>query len=67
MYYPKDFLDECPYKLWIIWKCYILPELKFLKELMSIKPVRVWCLSLLVFFKQGLSFNYVYVVDFMIY
>ena len=33
-YYPQVFLDECLYKLWIIWKCYILIELMFLKELM---------------------------------
>ena len=27
-------LDECLYKLWILWKCYIMIELKFLKALM---------------------------------
>ena len=36
-HYPQVFLDECLYKLWIIWKCYIFIELAFLKELMLIK------------------------------
>ena len=34
--YPQVFLDECLYK---IWKCYIMIELTFLKELMLIKEV----------------------------
>ena len=33
---PQVFLDECLYK---IWKCYIMIELTFLKELMLIKEV----------------------------
>ena len=38
-YYPQVFLDECLYKLWIIWKRYIMIELMFLKELVLIKHV----------------------------
>ena len=38
-YYPKVFLDECLYKLWIIWQCYIVIELTFLKELILTKQV----------------------------
>ena len=33
-YYPQVSLEECLYKLRIIWKCYILIELMFVKELM---------------------------------
>ena len=36
-YYPHFFLDKCLYKLLIIFKCYILIELTFLKELLLIK------------------------------
>ena len=36
-YYPQAFSDEPLYE---IYKCYIMIELKFLKELMSIKQVR---------------------------
>ena len=36
-YYPQTFSDEPLYE---IYKCYIIIELKFLKELMSIKQVR---------------------------
>ena len=38
-YYPQGFIDECLYKLQIIQKCYIMIELRFLKELMLIKQV----------------------------
>ena len=33
-YCPQVSLEECLYKLLIIWKCYILIELTFVKELM---------------------------------
>ena len=36
-YYPQGVIDECLYKLQIIQKCYIMIELRFLKELMLIK------------------------------
>ena len=38
-YCPQVFLDESLYKLWIILKCYIIIEIKFLKEMMLIKQV----------------------------
>ena len=36
-YYPKFLFNECLQKSWIIWRCYILIEVIFLKELMLIK------------------------------
>ena len=33
-YYPQVSLEECLYKLRIIWKCYIFIELMFVKESM---------------------------------
>ena len=35
--YPQVVLDECLYKLWIIYKCYISIKLMFLNELMLTK------------------------------
>ena len=36
-YYPQFVLDECLYKLWIIYKCYVSIKLMFLNELMLTK------------------------------
>ena len=38
-YIPQVVLDECLYKLWIIYKCYISIKLTFLNELVLIKQV----------------------------
>ena len=55
-YYYNIFLEKGSYKdkwMFVYYKCYIMIELTFLKELMLIEQVhqKVWCLSLLVFFK----------------
>ena len=38
-YIPQVVLDECLYKLWIIYKCYVSIKLTFLNELVLIKQV----------------------------
>ena len=54
--YFQVFLDECPYKLWIIYQYYILIELMHLKigvfRQYNKCIKKVWYLSLLVFLKQ---------------
>ena len=41
-YYLQVYLDECLSELQIIWKCYIMIELTFLKELMLIRQVMIF-------------------------
>ena len=54
--YFQVFLDECLYKLWIIYQYYILIELMYLKidvfRQYNKCIKKVWYLSLLVFLKQ---------------
>ena len=69
-YYPQAFLDEYLYKLWIIWKCYIMIELTFLKELMLIKQEHqksVILLTISISSIKVLRFNQMSVRDATIY
>ena len=56
-YYRQVFLDERLYKLWIIWKCYILIELTFFKELMLIKKTASKECHYQIFLNKGFKFQ----------
>ena len=66
-YYRQVLLDERLYKLWIIWKCYILIELTFFKELMLIKKLHQKSAIIRFSWIKVLSFNRMTAIDVMIY